>query len=80
MSIFIYTFKSLYFGYLIGNSSTYFIDVVVAVERIKQSLKLERLQNSLVKISVNPNDILENGSQIMNLDYKNYNLFLKHLV
>ena len=45
ISIFICTFKSPYFEYLIGNSSAYFIDIVTTTEKIDHSLKLEKIRN-----------------------------------
>jgi len=43
MNLFINTFKSLYYEYLMGNSIQYFYDVVVIAERKKQGIRADRI-------------------------------------
>jgi hypothetical protein len=42
---FINTLKALYYGYLIGDLSTYFIKVSEFIEKGEQDLKLESIMN-----------------------------------
>lgn len=49
---FINTLKALYYGYLIGDLSTYFIKVSEFIEKGEQDLKLESIMNLMVKFDV----------------------------
>jgi hypothetical protein len=44
-SIFFNTLKTSYYKYLTGNSLAYFIEIISAVERVEQGLKLRRTRN-----------------------------------
>jgi hypothetical protein len=49
VTLFINTFKSLYYEHLIGRSSQHFYDVVVIAERIQQGIRAGRISKPTEK-------------------------------
>jgi hypothetical protein len=68
---FINTLKALYYGYLIGDLSTYFIKVSEFLERGEQDLKLGSIMNLVVKFDVMLDDKSKEGSYMGNT-YQNH--------